>query len=89
MSPTADNLHKLLKKDDCQNFALSKDHLECFRTFFYAVLLPMVLLLPVSGLPYSVGTNASNYEDGFALFQALDNLKRRPIEFWSRCFNDV
>ena len=62
---------------------------KAFTQLIDAVLSPAVLALPVSGLPYSVDTDASNYRIGCALFQTHPGNQRKPIGFWSRSLTDA
>ena len=48
-----------------------------------AILAPPVLALPKMDLPYSVDTDASDYQIGAALFQMHPDAQRKPIGFFS------
>ena len=70
-------------------FELDQSQLEAFRTLVDAVVSPKVLALPVTGLPYSVDTDACDYGVGCALFQTHPDGTRRPIGFWSRTLEEA
>ena len=57
---------------------------ESFRALIDAVKSPPVLALPRPDLPYSVDTDASDYQVGAVLFQTTEDGERRPIGYWSR-----
>ena len=57
---------------------------KAFRTLIEAICSPPILRLPRRNLPYSVDTDASNYQVGCALFQTDEEGARHPIGFWSR-----
>ena len=57
---------------------------QAFETLVAAVTSPPVLALPKPDLPYSVDTDASDYQVGCALFQTTEDGERRPIGYWSR-----
>ena len=48
------------------------------------MLAPPVLALPNKDLPYSVDTDASDYQIDVALFQTHPDAQRKPIGFFSR-----
>lgn len=55
-----------------------------FRKLIDVVCSPPVLRLPRRDVPYSVDTDASDYQIGCALFQMDEEGNRHPIGFWSR-----
>ncbi len=55
-----------------------------YRTLIEKVTSPLVLALPWLGLPYSVDTDACEYQIGCALFHTHENGERHPIGFWSQ-----
>ena len=55
-----------------------------FRALVNAVTSPPVLAIPRPDLPYSVDTDASDYQVGAALFQTTEDGESRPIGYWSR-----
>ena len=57
---------------------------KAFETLISSLTSPPVLALPRADLPYSIDTDASEYQVGVALFQHLPNGDRQPIGFWSR-----
>ena len=50
---------------------------------------PPILRLPKAGLPFSVDTDACEYQVGCALFQTYPDGSRHPVGFWSRSLNDA
>ena len=88
-STVAGPLNELLKKNAPDKFTLIDEQVQAFRTLIDAVISPRVLALPVSGLPYSVDTDASDYGIGCALFQTHTDGERKPIGFWSRSLTDA
>ena len=67
--------------------ALNAVQLEAFEALKQAVASPEVLALPRPDLPFSLDTDASDYQLGAALFQVYGDKDRRPIGFWSRTLN--
>ena len=57
---------------------------QAFETLVAAVKSPPILSLPKPDLPYSVDTDASDYQVRCALFQTTEDGERRPIGYWSR-----
>ena len=82
-------LNKLLKKGGPDKFELDEEQVAAFRTLIDGVLSPKVLALPVTGLPYSIDTDACDYGVGCALFQTHPDGERKPIGFWSRTLDDA
>ena len=82
-------LNKLLKKGAPDKFELDDDQFKAFRALIDSFISPKVLTLPVSGLPYSIDTDACDYGIGCALFQTHADGERKPIGFWSRTLNDA
>ena len=66
---------------------LTEEQAEAFKTLVDNIISPRVLALPKEGLPYSVDTDASDYQVGAALFQTYPDGERKPIGFWSRSLN--
>lgn len=78
-------LNKLLRKGiptKLESFGAIEE--VAFRTLIYEILSPKVFTLPKEGLPYSVGTNASQHQIGIALFQTYPSGEWKPIRFLSR-----
>ena len=78
-------LQELLKKGvpkDLPEFTAEQE--EAFRKLIEAVTSPPILALPQPDLPYTVDTDASDYQVGATLFQTHPNGKRKPIGYWSR-----
>ena len=82
-------INKLLKKNSPDQFILDEEQLKAFRALIDCVIHPPVLALPISGLKYSVDTDASAYGIGCALFQTHEDGERKPIGYWSRTLNDA
>ena len=57
---------------------------ESFYKLKEAILAPPVLALPKKDLPYSVDTDASDYQIGAVLFQTHPDAQRKPTGFFSR-----
>lgn len=78
-------LNQLLKKGMPVHLGpLDEKCQEAFTVLRDSILSPPVLALPKIGLPYSVDTDASNYQIGAALFQTHEEGSRQPIGFFSR-----
>ena len=78
-------LYQLLKKG--RPVQLEGFDEACERAFHKlkdAILAPPVLALPKNDLPYSVDTDASDYQIGAAPFQTHPDSQRKPIAFFSR-----
>ena len=78
-------LNQLLKKG--QPVQLEGFDEPCKKAFHKrkeAILAPPVLALPKKDLPYSVDTDASDYQIGAAHFQTHPDAQRKPIGFFSR-----
>lgn len=77
-------MKKLLKTD--QRFKLEplkqEDSL-AFETIVQSLTETPVLTLPRKELHYSVDTDASDYQVGCALFPNHQDMKRKPIVYWS------
>ena len=83
-------LNSMLKKGHPVKFGpLTPEQAQAFRKLVDAVLSPTVLALPKPNLPYSVDTDASDYQLGAALFQTYPDGERRPVGFWSRTLNSA
>ena len=82
---TAAPLNALLKKGQPQELApFGEAEKAAFRTLVEAVTSPPILALPKAGLPYSMDTDASEYQVGAALFQTHLDDERKPLGFFSR-----
>ncbi|CDF36784.1 unnamed protein product [Chondrus crispus] len=78
-------LNQLLKKGQLlQLEGLDEPCEKDFHKLKDAILEPPVLALPKKDLPYSVDTDASDYQIGAALFQTHPDAQRKPIRFFSR-----
>ena len=78
-------LNKLLKKGQpIQLEPFGEAELREFEALREAVNTPPILALPKVGLPYSMDTDASDFQFGAALFQTHEEGSRKPIGFWSR-----
>ena len=83
-------LNQLLKKGQPVKLEpFGEAERQAFQALIDKITSPPVLALPRSGLPYSVDTDASNYQIGAALFQTHDGGERKPIGFWSRTLNSA
>lgn len=82
---TAAPLNNLLKKGQLKKLdPFGKREDSVFRALIDVIISPVILSLPQDGLPYSVDTDARNYQICVALFKAHHTGERRPIFFWSR-----
>ncbi|MGH0053304.1 MAG: reverse transcriptase/ribonuclease H family protein, partial [Sphaerochaetaceae bacterium] len=89
-SHVAAPLNKLLRKDQAFKLGpLTPDQKQAFDSLVKAVTEPPVLALPKLGLPYSVDTDASDYQVGCALFQTYPDGTRKPIGYWSRSWTSA
>jgi len=78
-------LFALLRKGQPVKIAqLSEEAIYAFDELIRAVTNPPVLALPRADLPYSIDTDASDYQLGVALFQHPTEGPRQPIGYWSR-----
>ena len=84
-SHIAGPLNVLLCKVQLVNLRpFGEDEAQAFETLVEAVTSPPVLALPKPDLPYSVDTDAPDYQVGCALFQTTEDGERRLIGYWSR-----
>ena len=89
-SHVAAPLNTLLKKGNPVTLApFEEAEMDAFQTLVTAITSPLVLALLKANLPYSIDTDASDYQVGCALFQTDKNGERRPIGFWSRSLNST
>ena len=89
-SHVAAPLNTLLKKGNPVTLApFGEAKIDAFQTLITAITSPPVLALPNADLPYSIDTDARDYQVGCALFQTDENGERRPIGFWSRTLNSA
>ncbi|CDF38075.1 unnamed protein product [Chondrus crispus] len=78
-------LNQLLKKGQpVQLEGFDEPCKKAFHKLKDAILAPPVLALPKKDLPYSVDTDASDYQIGAALFQTHPDAQRKPIGFFSK-----
>ncbi|CDF35613.1 unnamed protein product [Chondrus crispus] len=78
-------LNQLLKKGQpVQLEGFDEPCKKAFHKLKDAILAPPVLALPKKDLPYSVDTDARDYQIGAALFQTHPDAQRKPIGFFSR-----
>ena len=78
-------LYELLKKGEPTKLGpLSDSAATAFATLVDMVTNPPVLALPRADLPYSIDTDASDYQLGVALFQHLPDGTRQTLGYWSR-----
>ena len=78
-------LNALLRKDQPKLLKpFGEKEADAFAKLTEAVTNSPILALPRHGLPYSVDTDASDYQVGAALFQTHQDGVRRPIGYWSR-----
>ena len=78
-------LNQLLKKG--QPVQITEFNEPCKAAFHKledAILAPPVLALPRKDRPYSVDTDASDYQIGAVLFQTNPEAQSKPIGFFSR-----
>ena len=81
----ASPLNELLKKGTSVTLPeFNDEQAQAFRTLIDAVTNPPVLALPQPDLPYTVDTDASDYQVGATLFQTHQDGERKPIGYWSR-----
>ena len=77
-------LNKLLKKGQpIQLEPFGEAELGALEALKDAVTTPQILALPKAGLPYSMDTDAIDFQVGAALFQTHEEGARKPIGFWS------
>ena len=77
-------LNKLLKKEQSPKLEpFTDDERKAFHKLKEALDSPPVLRLPRENLPFSVDTDACEYQIGCALMQIHEDGKRYPIGFWS------
>ena len=75
-------LNELLKKGaPVELLPLNEHQLRSFNLLKQALKEPPILRLPRPGLPYSVDTDASDYQNGCALLQTHEDGSRYPIGF--------
>ena len=78
-------LNVMLKKGAPQELPpFTEGQRRSFNLLKNALKEPPILRLPRPGLPYSVDTDASDYQIGCALLQTHEDGSRYPIGFWSR-----
>ena len=78
-------LNELLKKGAPVELPPLNEHQRrSFNLLKQALKEPPILRLPRPSLPYSVDTDASDYQIGCALLQTHEDGSRYPIGFWSR-----
>ena len=78
-------LNELLKKGQpVQLEGFDEPLKKAFHKLQDAILASPVLALPKKDLPYSVDTDASDYQIGAALFQTQPDAQPKPIGFFSR-----
>ena len=78
-------LNQLLKKvQPVQLEGLDEPGKKASQKLKDAILVPPVLALPKKDLPYSVDSDASDYQIGAAHFQTHPDAQRKPIGFFSR-----
>ncbi|CDF33203.1 unnamed protein product [Chondrus crispus] len=78
-------LNQLLKKGQPAKLEpFDETEIKAFDTLREAVISPPILALPKAGFPYSMDTDASDYQVGTALFQSHEDGQRKHIGFWSR-----
>lgn len=80
-------LNSFLTKISPEVLSLDESQIISFQSLIEKICNPPVLDFPVNGLPFSVDTDDSNYQVGFALFQTYQDGERRPIRFFSRSLN--
>ena len=67
---------------------LSPEAVESFNRLKGALTEVPILALPRSGFPYSLDTDACDYQVGVALMQLYPDGKWHPIGYWSRSLNN-
>ena len=84
-------LNKMLKKDEPAVFPehFTEEQLKSFLTLKSALTKAPILSLPRKGLPYSIDTDACDYQVGCALMQTHEDGTRHPIGYWSRTLNSA
>ena len=81
-------LTALTKKE--QSFTLdpfSQEQLRAFQALKKSLTTTPILRLPRADLPFSVDTDASDYQVGCALMQEHEDKTRHPVGYWSRTLN--
>ena len=82
---TAAPLNALLKKGCARQLPPpSEEQRRAFDLLREALISAPILRLPDPSKPYSVDTDACNYQKGASLFQEDDTGVRHPVGFWSR-----
>lgn len=84
----ASPLNSLLRKRTPVLPEFSGSKKESFDKLKRALANPPVLALPQPELPFSVDTDALNFQIGCALFHKHEDGVRYPIGFWSRSLSD-
>lgn len=78
-------LNQLLTKGNPSKLpSLNEEQTKAFAMLRDALISPPVLALPRPALPFTVDTDASDYQIGCALMQEHEDGIRYPIGFWSR-----
>jgi transposase InsO family protein len=84
-SHIAEPLNALLRAGQPETIATwGEKEEQAFRSLVEAICAPPILRLPRRNLPFTVDTDASDYQVGCVLFQDDEAGKRHPIGFWSR-----
>ncbi|CAN8076686.1 unnamed protein product [Agarophyton chilense] len=84
----AASLNALLRKGQPPKLdPLTPVQTESFNSHKDSVVSAPILSLPKPGRPFTVDTDASDYQVGCALLQTAPNRERRPVGYWSRSLN--
>ena len=83
-------LNMLLKKGQpTKLLPLTDEQIEAFNALKNALINAPILSLPRAGFPYSIDTDACDYQIGVALLQHHEDGTRHPIGYWSRSLNSA
>ena len=66
---------------------LTDEEKNAFEILKKCLISPPILKLPKKGLPYSIDTDACNYQVGVVLLQTYPDGTRHPLGYWSRTLN--
>ena len=83
-------LNKLTRKGVSPKLPpLTEEQLQSIQKLKDALISAPILALPRPGLPYSMDTDACDYQVGVVLLQLYPDGTRHPIGYWSRSLNDA
>ena len=67
--------------------SLTDEEKNAYEILKKCLISPPILKLPKKGLPYSIDTDACNYQVGVVLLQTYPDGTRHPLGYWSRTLN--